>query len=100
SSFDGWAGGGPLRSPPMLGDPRRAAARAGSETDDVAEFWHRDSDTPSLSLERVFGDVTRGVHVAFAAADRSRVDAFFAAAVTAGGVPRHAPRHWSAPSLF
>ena len=39
-------------------------------------------------------DVTRGVHVAFEAADRSAVDAFHQAAVAAGGISRHEPRHW------
>jgi predicted lactoylglutathione lyase len=30
----------------------------------------------------------------FGATDRACVDAFFAAAVAAGGSERHAPRHW------
>ena len=66
----------------------------GYETADVAEFWRRDDDTPSLSLERATGDVTRGVHVAFVAADRAQVDAFFHAALLAGGRQRHLPRFW------
>ena len=58
------------------------------------EFWHAESDTPSLSLQRGGVEVTRGLHLAFAAADRSAVDAFFAAALAAGGTKRHAPRYW------
>jgi catechol 2,3-dioxygenase-like lactoylglutathione lyase family enzyme len=64
------------------------------ETDEVAEFWRRDADTPSLSLGRATGEVTRGLHLAFEAADRNAVDAFFAAAIATGGRERHAPRHW------
>ena len=62
----------------------------------VAEFWYRSNDATSLSVERAPGpgDVTRGLHVAFTAADRTAVDAFYAAALDAGGVSRHAPRHW------
>ena len=40
------------------------------------------------------GEPTRGAHAAFAAASRGAVDAFFAAAVAAGGTPRQAPRRW------
>lgn len=40
------------------------------------------------------GQPTTGVHVAFAAAARAAVEAFFAAAVAAGGVSRLAPRRW------
>ncbi|MBI1814174.1 MAG: VOC family protein [Deltaproteobacteria bacterium] len=64
------------------------------ETDQVAEFWRLDTDAPSLSLGRTTGEVTRGLHLAFEAADRNTVDAFFAAAIAAGGRERHAPRHW------
>jgi catechol 2,3-dioxygenase-like lactoylglutathione lyase family enzyme len=39
----------------------------GYETSDIAEFWRPEGDTPSLSLERAADDVTRGVHLAFAA---------------------------------
>jgi catechol 2,3-dioxygenase-like lactoylglutathione lyase family enzyme len=66
----------------------------GYEADGVAEYWHPDRDTPSLSLERAGGEPTRGAHIAFTAADRAAVDAFHAAAVAAGGSSRHAPRHW------
>jgi predicted lactoylglutathione lyase len=38
--------------------------------------------------------VTRGLHLAFEAADRAAVDAFFSAAIAAGGRERNAPRHW------
>ena len=66
----------------------------GYETSDVAEFWRPEDDTPSLSLERAEGDVTRGVHIAFVAPDRARVDEFFRAAVDAGGRERVPPRFW------
>ncbi len=66
----------------------------GYETSDVAEFWREDVDTPSLSLERAVGDVTRGMHLAFSAIDRAQVDAFFRAAIRAGGHERNAPRFW------
>jgi catechol 2,3-dioxygenase-like lactoylglutathione lyase family enzyme len=38
---------------------------------------------------------TSGVHVAFRASSRGEVEAFFAAAVSAGGVPHDAPRRWA-----
>ena len=40
------------------------------------------------------GEPTRGAHAAFTASSRGAVDAFFAAAVAAGGTPRQAPRRW------
>ena len=64
------------------------------QTDDTCEFWRHDQDTPSLSLERASDLSTTGLHLAFAAADRATVDAFFRAAIAAGGEPRHSPRHW------
>ena len=67
---------------------------AGYEAEGVCEFWRADEDTPSLSLHAARGEVTRGLHIAFAAADRAAVDAFFEAALSAGGSERHAPRHW------
>lgn len=60
----------------------------------MAEFWRPEDDAPSLSLERAIEDVTRGVHLAFAAPDRARVDEFFQAALQAGGRERVAPRFW------
>src|SRR5262245_23437046 len=66
----------------------------GYESEAVCEFWQAESDTPSLSLHRAKGEVTRGLHLAFEAGDRAAVDAFFKAAVSAGGTERHAPRHW------
>ena len=64
---------------------------------DVTEYWGLGQDTPSLSLERSdpATSATTGVHLAFSAASRAAVDAFHAAAVTAGGTTRHAPRFWS-----
>ncbi|MDQ3664018.1 MAG: VOC family protein [Actinomycetota bacterium] len=37
---------------------------------------------------------TTGVHVAFVAASRELVDDFHAAALAAGGTPRHEPKEW------
>lgn len=70
--------------------------RAGYRADNIAEYWIPERDTPSLSLESAptSAEVTRGLHVAFEAADRHAVDAFHEAAVKAGGVSRHEPRHW------
>ncbi|MEV0288831.1 MULTISPECIES: VOC family protein [unclassified Kribbella] len=69
---------------------------AGYRTDTVAEYWIPGHDTPSLSLETAptSTEVTRGLHLAFEAADRTAVDAFHRAAVAAGGTSRHEPRHW------
>lgn len=40
------------------------------------------------------GAVNREVHIAFAAADREAVDAFFQAAVAAGAEVLHEPKEW------
>ena len=66
----------------------------GYEAEGVCELWHEEADTPSLSLHERPDDPTRGLHLAFAARDRAAVDAFFAAALAAGGTEREAPRHW------
>ena len=70
--------------------------RAGYRTESIAEFWIPEDDAPSLSLETAEDSehVTRGLHLAFEAADREAVDAFHHAAVNAGGTSRHEPRHW------
>ena len=60
----------------------------------TCEYWRATDDTPSLSLETAADLPTTGLHIAFEAADRSAVDAFYAAAVAGGGLPRHSPRHW------
>lgn len=39
----------------------------GYESDGVSEFWHRHTDTPSLSLERADELCTQDLHVAFTA---------------------------------
>lgn len=69
---------------------------AGYRTETIAEYWIAEHDAPSLSLEsaRTSADVTRGLHLAFEAADRKAVDSFFAAGIKAGGTARHEPRHW------
>lgn len=68
----------------------------GDTNDDGCEYWRSDADTPSLAVGRSAADAppTRGLHLAFTAADRAAVDAFHAAAVAAGGVSRHEPRRW------
>lgn len=69
---------------------------AGYRTETIAEYWIPEHDAPSLSLEAAptKAEATRGLHIAFEAHDRSAVDAFHEAAVTAGGTSRHKPRHW------
>jgi catechol 2,3-dioxygenase-like lactoylglutathione lyase family enzyme len=69
---------------------------AGYRTGTIAEYWIPEHDVPSLSLETAptNADVTRGLHLAFGASDRSSVDAFFRAAVGAGGTSRHEPGYW------
>jgi catechol 2,3-dioxygenase-like lactoylglutathione lyase family enzyme len=69
---------------------------AGYRTEDIAEYWIPEQDTPSLSLEtaRTEAEITRGLHLAFEAADRRTVDAFHEAAVRSGGTSRHEPRYW------
>jgi catechol 2,3-dioxygenase-like lactoylglutathione lyase family enzyme len=62
--------------------------RIGYQADGVAEYWHPERDTPSLSLEITPDSPMRGLHIAFAAPGRAAVDAFHAAAVAAGGVSR------------
>ena len=66
----------------------------GYETDAICEFWQSEKPTPSLSVHPASAEPTRGFHVAFEATDRAAVDAFFEAAIAAGGTERHAPRHW------
>ncbi len=66
----------------------------GYEAEEVCEFWREEADTPSLSLGVARDEVTRGVHLAFQAADRTQVDAFFRAALAAGGRERERPRYW------
>ena len=65
----------------------------GYRADGVAEYWHPDQDTPSVSVERA-DPATTGLHLAFTAGSRAAVDTFHAAAVAAGGTTRHAPRWW------
>jgi len=43
----------------------------------------------------IAGDpVSTGVHIAFVARTRALVDAFYQAAIAAGGTSRHAPEEW------
>lgn len=69
---------------------------AGYRTESIAEYWIPGQDAPSLSLETApdSADVTRGLHLAFEAANREAVDAIYRAGVDAGGRSRHEPRHW------
>ncbi len=57
----------------------------GYGTDGKPEFWIGEQQT---------GDGFRESHIAFAAADRATVDAFFSAAVGAGAEVLHEPRLW------
>jgi catechol 2,3-dioxygenase-like lactoylglutathione lyase family enzyme len=70
--------------------------QAGYRTESIAEYWMPEHDTPSLSLQSAqdSADVTRGLHLAFEAADRGAVDAFHQVGVNAGGTSRHESRHW------
>lgn len=70
--------------------------QAGYRTETIAEYWIPEHDTPSLSLETAptQAEVTRGLHLAFEAANRTEIDAFYRAAVSAGGTSRHEPRCW------
>lgn len=72
----------------------------GYQTEGIAEFWREKDDTPSMSLERADGAPTSGMHVAFMAPDRASVDAFFSAALRAGGAKRHEPRFWREYSAY
>ena len=54
-------------------------------TDDKPDFWVGQQQT---------GSGFRESHIAFAAADRATVRAFFDAAVAAGGEVLHEPRQW------
>jgi len=53
---------------------------------DSPDFW--------LSVQESEGSGFRESHIAFRAADRTAVDAFFAAAVAAGAEVLHQPRLW------
>jgi len=66
---------------------------AGYRADGVAEYWHPDQDTPSVSLERAdqAATATTGMHLAFTCDDRATVDAFHAAGLAAGGTDNGAP---------
>ncbi len=66
----------------------------GYRAENVCEYWHARSDTPSISIHPATTEPTRGLHLAFHAESREAVDAFFAAAVIHGGLERHATRHW------
>ena len=51
-------------------------------------------ERPSFWLNPLADGVNRPIHVAFVAADRATVDAFFAAAVDARAEVLHEPRVW------
>ena len=69
---------------------------AGVRSETGIEYWIAEDDTPSFALDTAPTDaeVTRGLHLAFEAADQSTVDAFYQAAMAAGGTSRHEPKHW------
>ncbi|MDF0531523.1 VOC family protein [Tsukamurella sp. 8F] len=53
------------------------------------------ADKPEFWISGSLPDVDqREMHVAFAAADRAAVDAFYSAALAAGAESLHAPRMW------
>jgi catechol 2,3-dioxygenase-like lactoylglutathione lyase family enzyme len=61
------------------------------EAEAVAEFGREDGLGPSLSLHS--GVQTKRMHLAFEAQDRTGVDAFYAAALAAGGQDNGPPGH-------
>ena len=60
-------------------------AAIGYGVEDMPDFWIGQQST---------GDGFRESHLAFTADDRVKVDAFFAAAVSAGAEVLHEPREW------
>ena len=60
----------------------------------VAVGYGRDGMPDFWIGEQATGDGFRESHIAFAAADRAAVDAFFAAAMQAGAQALHPPRLW------
>lgn len=58
-------------------------ARGYGGSDGKPDFWIITGDP-----------VSTGVHIAFVARTRALVDAFYQAAVAAGGTSRHAPQEW------
>ncbi len=75
-----------------LGLDRLAEFGDEEESDAPVEAAAWGGDQPVLWL--VQGAPTQHVHIAFAAPDRSAVDAFHAAALAAGGTSSAAPRRW------
>jgi len=75
---------------------------SGAVSETGVEYWNPEGDTPSFAVDTAptSEEVTRGVHLAFDAADRGAVDAFHEAAIAAGGTSRHAPRHWPEYSAY
>jgi catechol 2,3-dioxygenase-like lactoylglutathione lyase family enzyme len=74
------------------------AAEFGDEEEEDPELeaagWGSADGGPLLWL--ITGPVaTSGAHVALRAASRRDVEAFFAAALVAGGLPHDAPRRWA-----
>ena len=56
--------------------------------------YGRDGKPQFWISKQATGDGFRETHIAFAAADRATVDAFFAAAVATGAEVLHEPRVW------
>ena len=59
------------------------------EAEGVAEFGQESRDFPTLSLHS--GEPTQRFHAAFVAGDRVTVEAFYAAAIAAGGTDNGPP---------
>ena len=59
------------------------------EADGIAELGHESLQPPTLSLHA--GEPTQRFHAAFAADDHATVEAFYAAAIAAGGTDNGPP---------
>jgi catechol 2,3-dioxygenase-like lactoylglutathione lyase family enzyme len=74
------------------------AAEYGDEEEQQASIeaagWAAPGAAPLLWLV-AGGEPTRGAHISLRAGSRARVEAFYAAAVRAGGSPHDAPRRWA-----
>jgi catechol 2,3-dioxygenase-like lactoylglutathione lyase family enzyme len=88
----------PKKEPPQGAHRVAPTSDIGEQEEDDAEIeaasWATASGSPVLWL--VTGSpATTGAHLTLHAPTRADVDAFFAAACSAGGTPRSAPRRWA-----
>ena len=74
------------------------AQEFGDEEEDAAPLeaagYGKTADTAPMLWLVSGAEPSRGAHVAFTAASRADMDAFFAAALRAGGSVHQAPRRW------